>query len=654
MEKESILSSIFIFIISAIMIYISVVYLGQNNLMVGITGLFMLIAILNKDFSKTPIRATFKISFLTAFIGIVPYIVNLNIYIGFFINFIAIFIMIYLVVYTLNKTMFFPFLFGYTLFLTTNVTGRNLNIRIISLIVLGIIAVLFQIIFIRFVRKKEMENENFIDIIDSLIVNIEKCSVGEIDHDSFDDFRTFTTKWSRDILEKRNNSFYLKEDENIELNLIASLESMAHTAKKMAKKVSDGEIKYTTLLLDINKLLLSLKGFINKEHEIEVLNVELDRLNVKYCEDSTIIEVYEVLESLRVIDSLTDHLVELESARFKHHKMITISEFKKECKTTVKLLIKDFNKDSVRFIFAFRTALIVSLAYFAIRYFNVPIGKWMIFTITSVSQPYNNTVKNRAKGRMLGTLVGVIIYLPLSLLFTGFYPRIVITGIAVFLMLLFKKYAYSTAMLTVLFLGVVTIHDKYIFAYADDRIIFIALGIIAVLIGNKIIFPYSLEKETKILIRKYYDSCTDILDSTMKIYSKKGIREEIRKLILISKGFENKIVINNTALDSDMLRKFRNEQRMFLSRIHNMLNRVEFSDKSLMGNGSLRMEKIEHMREKMKDIPIDEIDILDKIFRDTSKNITKMSEMLMYLDAYEMIKSHKSSKKIMRALTVKI
>ena len=178
MNKKVFMANNIIFIISVIFVYMSIVYLGRDNLMVGITGIFLLIAIINKDFSRNPLRAIFKISFLTAFIAFMPYLVNLNIYSGLIINFLAVFTIIYVVVYTLNKTIYFPFLFGYTLLLTTNVGGRDLCKRIIALVIIGIVAVIFQIVFSKITFKKNEKNKMLIEIIETFLNNINDLKVG--------------------------------------------------------------------------------------------------------------------------------------------------------------------------------------------------------------------------------------------------------------------------------------------------------------------------------------------------------------------------------------------------------------------------------------------------------------------------------------------
>lgn len=653
MDKKALVGNTLIFLISALAVFISVRYLGSNNLMVGITGLFLLIAILNKDFSRTPFRAIFKISFLTVFIGIAPYLVNLNIYTGLIINFLAVFIMLYLVVYTLNKTIYFPFLFGYTLLLETNVVGHNLTLRLVGLFVVGVIAVLFQIIFIKLTSKRELKKDRLIDIIDALVAISKNSIKGEKNQEHIEKFKSLSTYWSRDILERRNNSFYLNEKEDAEINLIASMERMETIVTQVAGDIKAGHKEYEELLLNTNLLLDTLKRFLAKEIDKKVLDREIDRLiKLYYAGNNTEVVIYQIIEILKVIDTLTDNIYKFENKKRPSSNIINylkLKSIKAEIIGVAKILSADFNRNSVRFIFAFRTAVLISVAYFIVQYFDLALGKWMIFTITSVSQPYNNTVRNRAKGRIIGTLIGAAIYLPLSYIFVAVDERIIIISIAVYFMISFRKYAYTTAMLTVLFLGVVTIDVSNILLYAWDRVFYVALGIIVVLIGNRIIFPYSLEKETKILIKKYHEICNDIMEMSMKVYTV-GNREEIRNLIIAAKGIENKILINNTVLDNQTLREFRNEERVLLSNIQNILNRIKYTDTTLKENTEQRVKRLGQMKEEIEKSLFMENKNCRYILGYYCVGIEKLNEKLIYVEFYEMIVAHYRSAKLERKL----
>ena len=646
MNKKVFMANNIIFIISVIFVYMSIVYLGRDNLMVGITGIFLLIAIINKDFSRNPLRAIFKISFLTAFIAFIPYLVNLNIYSGLIINFLAVFTIIYVVVYTLNKTIYFPFLFGYTLLLTTNVGGRDLCKRIIAIVIIGIVAVIFQIVFSKITFKKNEKNKMLIEIIETFLKNINDLKVGNFNFKNKEKLKELSTYWSRDILEKRNNSFYLKDNENIKLNLIAAIEKLDRVLEEISQMLENNK-EYIKFIEDLGVCLENLKLFLQTETRVVNLSLSIKKLNNDY-ESIKIkdIKIYEAIEALNIIDGLTSELLEIGKKDY-----IEIKFGIKEIKEIKNLLWADFNKNSVRFIFAFRTAILISVSYFVIECLHLELGKWMMFTIASVSQPYNDTVWGRAKGRIFGTLVGVIIYLPLSYIVTSVEYRIIIIAIAVYFMISFKKYSYSMSMLTVLFLGVVTINIPNIFSFAEDRVLFVALGVVIVLLGNRFILPYSLKKETIILIDKYYNCCTEILDKTLLLYKKSGVREEIRNLIIIAKGIENKILLNNTDIDSDTIREFRNESRRLLNNINSVLNRVEYIDRELKSSGYERMNNIALMREEMENKLEEEnlYYILDRYI----KPVKKVSEKLIYIDVYEMIISKNICEKLKNELIKK-
>ena len=646
MNKKVFMANNIIFIISVIFVYMSIVYLGRDNLMVGITGIFLLIAIINKDFSRNPLRAILKISFLTAFIAFMPYLVNLNIYSGLIINFLAVFTIIYVVVYTLNKTIYFPFLFGYTLLLTTNVGGRDLCKRIIAIVIIGIVAVIFQIVFSKITFKKNEKNKMLIEIIETFLKNINDLKVGNFNFKNKEKLKELSTYWSRDILEKRNNSFYLKDNENIKLNLIAAIEKLDRVLEEISQMLENNK-EYIKFIEDLGVCLENLKLFLQTETRVVNLSLSIKKLNNDY-ESIKIkdIKIYEAIEALNIIDGLTSELLEIGKKDY-----IEIKFGMKEIKEIKNLLWADFNKNSVRFIFAFRTAILISVSYFVIECLHLELGKWMMFTIASVSQPYNDTVWGRAKGRILGTLVGVIIYLPLSYIVTSVEYRIIVIAIAVYFMISFKKYSYSMSMLTVLFLGVVTINIPNIFSFAEDRVLFVALGVVIVLLGNRFILPYSLKKETIILIDKYYNCCTEILDKTLLLYKKSGMREEIRNLIIIAKGIENKILLNNTDIDSDTIREFRNESRRLLNNINSVLNRVEYIDRELKSSGYERMNNIALMREEMENKLEEEnlYYILDRYI----KPVKKVSEKLIYIDVYEMIISKNICEKLKNELIKK-
>ena len=204
-------------------------------------------------------------------------------------------------------------------------------------------------------------------------------------------------------------------------------------------------------------------------------------------------------------------------------------------------------------------------------------------------------------------------------------------------MILFKDYLYSTAMLTVLFLGVVTIDVTNVITYVADRIIFVALGVVIVLFANRFIFPYSLKKETKALVLKYYNTGNEIIEKTMLLYKEKKVKDDIINLILEAQGFENKILLNNVALDNDLLREFRNNQRILLNNINTILNRVEYCEINLKEAMEHKLKNLNSMRDEIeKELEVNNVDT-EYILNRYCSLASNTTEKLIYIDVYEMI-----------------
>lgn len=204
-------------------------------------------------------------------------------------------------------------------------------------------------------------------------------------------------------------------------------------------------------------------------------------------------------------------------------------------------------------------------------------------------------------------------------------------------MILFKEYSYSTAMLTVLFLGVITIDVQNIMAYVEDRLFFVALGVIIVLLANRFIFPYSLRKETKALVEKYYNTGNEIIEKTMLLYKKKNVKDDIINLILEAQGFENKILLNNVALDNDLLREFRNNQRILLNNVNTILNRVEYCEINLKESMEGKLKNLNSMRDEIeKELEVNNLDT-ENILNRYCNLAHNTTEKLIYIDVYEMI-----------------
>lgn len=643
MTKERVFRNTIILLVTALSFAVASKYLGPPNIIIGVFVFLIGLFILNKDFTGTPFFITIKIMSLTLFIGVMPYLANLNIYTGLFINFASIFVMLYLLVYRLKKSIYFPFLIGYTLFLCVPAHGHYLNMRLFALTIIGIIAILVQLALNKKIARKVLI-ANFEGMLNSLHNLVDDILNSSDISKSIEDFDNYNAAWANQIFETRNNTFYLKRKEDISLNLISSLEKL----KKELLEINTLKPEDTLLLDDIKKSLKSILSYYKKDINKDVFNSEMNdiRDHITYNYNNELLK-YELKESIRMLRNLIIDFMEFKKCdndRLYYEKRV------KETVVFGEILKSHFTKDSVRFTFAFRTALVISVTYFLIEFFKVPHGSWIIYTIASVSQPYNDSLKNRGIDRVLGTTKGAIYFLILFTIFKGNIERYAILLIATYLNSFMTSYNRQITTITILILGLANMSIPDPILLSLDRIYLIIIGVIITLISGKFILPYYLSKETKVLIESYYDLSIEILDKLMGITKFKDNRLEIQNSILLSKCIERKIKINNRALDSKVLHDFINEERYLFIKIQSMINRVEYDDVSLMKNRDERLESLNKIRSFMKEYykehEVVDIAVVPDYIKKYFDNANTTSEKLIYRDLFEVLASVRTCEKL--------
>lgn len=647
MTKEKILRNTVILLVTALSFICASLYLGPPNIIIGVVVFLIGLFILNKDFTGTPLFITIKIMSLTLFIAVMPFIANLNIYTGLVINFVSIFVMLYLLVYRLKKSIYFPFLIGYTLFLCVQAHGHYFKMRLLALTIIGIVAILIQLALNK-KNSRKIIVANFEGMINSLYALADNILKQEGKEKTIEDFDNYNIAWANQIFETRNNTFYLKRKEDISLNLISSLEKL----KKELLEIDSIDSCDKNLLEDIKKSLKAILSYYKKDIDKEIFKSQLKNINQHHIHgNSNDLLKYELEESIRLLRNLIIDFMEFKKCdndRLYYEKRV------KETVVFGEILRSHFTKDSVRFTFAFRTALVISVTYFLIEFFKVPHGSWIIYTIASVSQPYNDSLKNRGIDRVIGTTKGAIYFLILFTIFRGNIERYIILLIATYLNSFMTSYNRQITTITILILGLanMSIPDPALLSF--DRIYLIIIGVIITLTAGKFILPYHIARETKVLINSYYDISVEILDKLMSITKFKDNRLEIQNSILLSKCIERKIKINNRALDNKILHDFINEERYLFIKIQSIINRVEYDDLSLMENREERLKSLNKIRDFMNEYYKENgfiySDVIPDYIKEYFDNANKTSEKLIYKDIFEVLVSIRTCEQLKNKL----
>ncbi|OCG65367.1 TIGR01666 family membrane protein [Gilliamella sp. wkB18] len=113
---------------------------------------------------------------------------------------------------------------------------------------------------------------------------------------------------------------------------------------------------------------------------------------------------------------------------------------------------RNLTVQSALFRHAIRMSIVLFVGYMLIHFSELSHGYWIILTSLFVCQPNYSTTKYRLKLRILGTILGIIIGIPLTYLFPSIEEQLVLIIITGWLFFLFKnsQYAYATAFITLL------------------------------------------------------------------------------------------------------------------------------------------------------------------------------------------------------------
>ncbi|WP_392565236.1 YccS family putative transporter [Utexia brackfieldae] len=159
---------------------------------------------------------------------------------------------------------------------------------------------------------------------------------------------------------------------------------------------------------------------------------------------------------------------------------------------------------SALFRHAIRMSIVLSIDYLIIQMTNLPHSYWIILTSLFVCQPNYSTTRHRLKLRVLGTVIGILLGLPLTYLLPNIEAQLVLIILSGWLFFLFKgsQYAYATAFITLLVFFSFGLVGESSLSVAAARIIATLIGCFIAWLGVTYIWPDWLFRNIKQLVEK--------------------------------------------------------------------------------------------------------------------------------------------------------
>lgn len=140
---------------------------------------------------------------------------------------------------------------------------------------------------------------------------------------------------------------------------------------------------------------------------------------------------------------------------------------------------------------AVRLSLVFCVGYLIIQVTHLEHGYWIMLTSLFVCQPNYSTTQRRLKLRVLGTIVGILLGLPLTYLLPNIQAQLVLIILSGWLFFLFKnsQYAYATAFITLLVFFSFGLVGESSVSVATYRIIATLIGCFIAWIGVSFLWP---------------------------------------------------------------------------------------------------------------------------------------------------------------------
>ncbi len=529
--KQFIISQTILYVfIMAFVITFKIIF-GDKNILVGVMGITAILMLTQINLTVSPGKNLVKLLIINLGIGIFTYLANINIWAAIPINFIGIFIIAYTFYYNLKSPVYLPFTLQYMFLLATPITAAELPMRLLSLLVAPIGIMLIQFV-VNKNKTTKVGNKLIGGICDNLIKKINndenKVEINEAIKKNANDFRKI-------IYDNRKDNFYVTEEGRIKLNIVVILEKLSN--------LLDESTNNKQLLNDLIVCLQELKYSLGKEDNLKNIADNISKILNNYKRDN--INDLVSLRILNTINMLDISLGELKSLGKENYNTIKANKSIPEQYKMINVHKKEFYTKSVKFSYAIRVSLGITISAFIADYFKFPEGRWIYFTAFAIIIPIYELSKKKLRDRIFATLVGGAIIVIVFTLFKNMLIRMLVIMAAGYLRSYTSTYRYGTIYTTICAIGAAAMTGGAV-VLTIDRIVFVIFGTIIAIIINRFVLPVRMKDANKELLGTYggvlYKMLNEVYEGAI---NKNNNTHEMDTLLLVTTMIEERLVANN-------------------------------------------------------------------------------------------------------------
>ena len=529
---------------------------GMENIMIAFPIALTSTVLGRQNFYVKPISKVINIIAIDLLIVLAAYFASINIWMGLVINLISIFLILYLVTSPYEPTFFKPFIMLYVFTQYATIQLDKLPARLLAVIFgITIVAVLSII-------KKGDEKQIVVKIINATLKLLRKQMLnileGKFDHALEERCTKSMMDLSYRIYITRHKKYLTTNLGIIQFNIFLYIEELNLYLREVNSKYKEGKIERATLE-EIIFLLINLSQiYKNNNEKLDHIYYKLEEIKSENINCS-----YDIEKLIDLIKKIAENIVKLTGIDIKTQNKIYEHWQRSDLDMPIVLFKEHFNKDSIRFKFAIRMSIALSVALLIGDILGMYKIIWAIITIMSIMQPYYEDTILKAKDRVVGNVAAII--------FTGVVINIVDNKIITILLLVcalyllygFKEY-YKISFFAAIASICIASLTKSVNILIVYRIVYVIVGVVAVLLANRFLFPYKLSNGIEQLQSKIRRYDKILIEKVKKGIDNKVDESGIRDLIIHITLLTQKLYLRNLQYNSEEIQRFIEKNNQFV------------------------------------------------------------------------------------------
>lgn len=494
---------------------------GPENTVLGVATIVLSLTLLSRDLTKKPLK---NFAYLLAFNGITilgAYIFHSYLWLGLVLNFLIMFLIGYLFTYEVKSSLNMLFGLQYILLIGSPISLEQMPKRMFAGIICACIIMGLQLLANRNKLAKSSK-KTLLSIEDSILTKINLIKENKNTNEVNNVIDKLINNFKITIFESGQTDFKMNSYGNVSTDILSCIEKINELLSKIEGKNLNEEI--------FNEIYVQLSNV--KENKFD--SKAISDLLVKYEEDSIV--VYEFLNTFNILqDKIEEFKGVIENVSDDLVKDIHICEdFKK-----INCHKKNIKKMSYRVAYGIRVGVLFGLTGFITQLFELEFGKWMMFTVFALTQPYAEYSEVKSKHRVFGTTLGLIVLTAGFVVVKDTSTRSMFLLVAGYFMSYINSYKYKSILITICATcadAVNHINPLYVIV---SRAEFVLIGVIISLLANKFLLRREYKDAESQLVNIQKESSNKMIEEVINIESTDN--NMMRNLFLLPALIENRV-----------------------------------------------------------------------------------------------------------------